>query len=163
MAAKDKVAGAGDAPATSVDPKRVRVVCERPNAGNLINGTAFAKVSIGDESRHISERIDSATADRFLAVGGYVLFEGNEDEHARKIEDALSAARRELERTNTQTPASDNLQQSLDEQRKTNKKLAAEISVLKQENASLKVQLAQAGKPVSQPAAAANPATTEEQ
>lgn len=73
----------------------VRVVCTLPNASICINGKAFATVTLDEKKGpvHISECLDAATAERFCGIDGYSVWAGDEDAHARVIEDALDAAR----------------------------------------------------------------------
>ncbi len=76
--------------------RTVRLVCTLSGASSSISGIAFASVALEEKKppMHISERIDPARAEDFLRGNGFSIWRGNEDAHARMIEDALDAARR---------------------------------------------------------------------
>lgn len=75
---------------------QVRLVCTLPNASTSISDVAFATVTLEEKAGpvHLSERVDAEVAERFSATPGFAVWDGDEEAHARTIEDALDAARR---------------------------------------------------------------------
>jgi hypothetical protein len=57
--------------------KKVRVICDLPNASLLISGVVFSHLEDGGV---ISEPLDQEAADDFLSINGYSLYESDEDE-----------------------------------------------------------------------------------
>lgn len=75
--------------------EQVRLICTLPNASTSISGVAFATVMLDEKAGpvHLSERLPAEKAEPFLACDGFAVWEGEEEAHARAIEDALDAAR----------------------------------------------------------------------
>lgn len=129
-------AGATDKPKAESKPavKRdfVRVVCTRENAGTVINGIGFATVVLADERVHVSERLGEDRAASLLRVPGFTVWDGDEDEHARTIEDALRANAAAVVGTPQAAVAKEALE--LDELRASNRRLAADLTAARQQN-----------------------------
>jgi hypothetical protein len=139
-------------PSKSADG-RLRVVCNRPNAGSVINGRLFAPVEIEGEQMHVSELLPPADAERFASIPGYALFDRDENLHARRIEDALEVARqtkaamtdrgsariRDLQRELAeQQRANQSLTERLQAERARGDRLEGESKKLRKENAAYK-------------------------
>lgn len=120
--------------------ERRRLVCTRPNASHSISGIAFTSVTLGDDPVHVSEHVDDDQAyERLLRIPGFTPWSGDEKAHARTIEDGLTKSRR-LDAQGLPGPgavADQQLRRTLDEQRQSNRNLAARIQELTQQNAEL--------------------------
>jgi hypothetical protein len=151
-AEKQKEPEAPGEPSKSADG-RLRVVCNRPNAGSVINGRLFAPVEIEGEQMHVSELLPPADAERFASIPGYALFDRDENLHARRIEDALEVARqtkaamtdrgsariRDLQRELAeQQRANQSLTERLQAERARGDRLEGESKKLRKENAAYK-------------------------
>ncbi|MEO8602977.1 MAG: hypothetical protein ABI629_10400 [bacterium] len=121
MAANKKAQQQGD----------LRLVCTLPNAALRISGIAFATVLLGEDEAplHLSERIDAAQAEPFLACDGFAAWEGDEATHARAIEDALDAGRhlRPAGSPRGSSAAESDLQRQVDELGRANRAQSADL------------------------------------
>lgn len=135
MARSDRLKIDADAEDTNQPASReegMRVVRALPNPSTQHNGVTFATVKLGERTVHISERITPEQAARFCRVTGYSLFDGDEGEHARTIEDALDAARKVPVDTGGRTPADAGLATQLAEQQRINQRQSEEIAKLRE-------------------------------
>jgi regulator of replication initiation timing len=123
----------------------MRIVCNLPNAGDVINGVAFVPLKIGDETVRVSEEVNSAVAkSTFLLIPGYAKFEGDVKEVDKALESFRVAHVEEvMEPTNE-------LRRTITELQDSNLKLSealtksnAENQELREENAKLKADLGQ--------------------
>lgn len=117
----------------------LRVICSLPNASAVINGIAFATVTLEEKKGaiHISEQIEIERAERLCAVDplGYTIWKGDEEAHARAIEDALDAARRGAPAADggpSVSQAEGDLRRQLSEQQRANVAQSAELRTAKQ-------------------------------
>lgn len=116
-----------EAPKQPEAPRRIRIICRRPNAGAIISGIAFADVTIGESTLHISQALppSDANVERLLRIEGYEVWAGDEEEYARAIEDALRAAARTAPAAVAAANATQD--EALEEQRRANRKIASDL------------------------------------
>ncbi len=103
----------------------VRVACSLPNAGTVINGIVFAHVKLGDDDVHVSARVSEQQAAGLLRVPGYAVWDGDEDEYARTIEDALRRNAEAIVGTPEAAMAAESLE--LEELRRANRTISADL------------------------------------
>lgn len=121
----------------------VRLVCSRPNAGTRISGIPFATVRLGDDALHISARLTPEQAASLLRISGFAEWEGDEDEHARAIEDALRQVAAEAVGTPEAHAATET--RELEELRAANRKLASDLTVARRLNEQQAEKIRQLG------------------
>lgn len=123
---------AGGATRAKQPRTHIRLVCTRPNAGTRINGVAFAPVRIGEDTLHLSERLVPEQAAQLFRVSGFHEWEGDEDEHARAIEDALRQAAAAVAGTPEAHTA--NEARAIDELQASNRRLSTELAAARRLN-----------------------------